>query len=285
MSAKPENSTVLAEAIKPTCFIIMPISDPQGYEEGHFKRVYEHIIKPACEHIGFTALRADDILKTNLIVLDVVKQIIESEMAICDLSAKNPNVLYELGIRQAFNKPVLLIKDDTTDRIFDIQGLRDAEYKKSLRVDAVSASIQAVSQALKETYDARDSNVNSFVPLLGIQQAVIPDKDKKISADTKLILSYLESFGKRITDLEIKFPQNAPAWKDFDFPDESSPATHIKLKDGNVTLGGDLYINGKIFGTLRQIRPDYIVVTNPKGDFVRVKVNSSLFSSLEAIPF
>ena len=35
-----------------TCFIIMPISDVDGYQKGHFNRIYEHIIKPACEKNG-----------------------------------------------------------------------------------------------------------------------------------------------------------------------------------------------------------------------------------------
>ncbi len=43
-------------------------------------------------------------LKTNYIVIDILKKILESEFVLCDLSAKNPNVFYELGIRQAFNK-------------------------------------------------------------------------------------------------------------------------------------------------------------------------------------
>ena len=30
-----------------TCFVIMPISDVDGYEKGHFGRVYEYLIKPA----------------------------------------------------------------------------------------------------------------------------------------------------------------------------------------------------------------------------------------------
>lgn len=88
------------------CFVIMPISDSEDYTSGHFGRVYEHIIKPACELAGFKPIRADDIMTTNYIALDIIKNIIESEMAICDLSSRNPNVLYELGIRQAFNLPV-----------------------------------------------------------------------------------------------------------------------------------------------------------------------------------
>lgn len=44
-------------------------------------------------------------------------------MAICDLSSRNPNVMYELGIRQAYGKKVVLIQDDATDKIFDVAGI------------------------------------------------------------------------------------------------------------------------------------------------------------------
>ena len=84
-----------------TCFIIMPISDHDKYSPGHFGRVYEYIIKPACLVAGFEPLRADDVKTTNYIALDIIKQIISCDMAICDLSSQNPNVLYEVGIRQA----------------------------------------------------------------------------------------------------------------------------------------------------------------------------------------
>jgi len=44
----------------------MPISDPEGYDKGHFKRVYEDLIKPACRSAGYDPIRADDVLETNL---------------------------------------------------------------------------------------------------------------------------------------------------------------------------------------------------------------------------
>ncbi|EPR71058.1 hypothetical protein ADICYQ_0649 [Cyclobacterium qasimii M12-11B] len=86
------------------CFIIMPISDQEGYEKGHFSRVYKHLIVPACERAGFKPIRADDEVKTNYIVIDIIRKILDSDIVLADLSAKNPNVMYELGIRQAFNK-------------------------------------------------------------------------------------------------------------------------------------------------------------------------------------
>lgn len=51
---------------KKKCFVIMPISDAEGYDKGHFTRVYEHLIKPAVIEAGFEPVRADDTSKANL---------------------------------------------------------------------------------------------------------------------------------------------------------------------------------------------------------------------------
>lgn len=72
----------------------MPISDAEGYDKGHFTRVYEHLIKPAVIEAGFEPVRADDTSKANFIVMDILQQILACDMAICDLSSRNPNVFY-----------------------------------------------------------------------------------------------------------------------------------------------------------------------------------------------
>lgn len=184
------------------CFVIMPISDCENYVSGHFGRVYEYIIKPACEHAGFIPVRADEIMTTNYIALDIIKHIINSEMSICDLSSRNPNVLYELGIRQAFNLPVTLIKDSKTNRIFDIQGIRDIEYDESLRIDTVQETIDELSQVISNTYQNK-SEVNSLVSLLGIEPAKLSGK-KKISAETELILNSIMGMEKRLSEIEVR---------------------------------------------------------------------------------
>jgi hypothetical protein len=189
------------------CFVIMPISDVDGYDIGHFNRVYEFIIKPACIQAGFTPLRADEVNRTNFIALDIIKEIIDCDMAVCDLSGRNPNVLYELGIRQAFNKPVTLIKDRKTPRIFDIQGLRDIEYDHTLRIDTVQEFVNQLSDMLVQTYNAPMDDVNSLIKLLGISAAAEP-KPTKISADTSLLLNAIEDISVRLSKIE-----NTIMWK------------------------------------------------------------------------
>jgi hypothetical protein len=119
-----------AEGSRGECFVIMPISDPDGYTPGHFARVYEDIFKPAIRRAGYEPKRADDVLETNLIQLDLLRRLIEAPMAICDLSSRNPNVLFELGLRQAFDKPVAVVQEEGTRKIFDIAPLRSTQYRR-----------------------------------------------------------------------------------------------------------------------------------------------------------
>ena len=58
------------------CFVIMPISDTQGYDAGHFDRVFDYLIKPAVIKAGFIPIRADKVQKTDLIMIGIIKQII-----------------------------------------------------------------------------------------------------------------------------------------------------------------------------------------------------------------
>jgi hypothetical protein len=184
-----------------TCFVIMPISNSDNYDEGHFKRVYEYIIKPACLKAGFAPIRSDEILNTNDIALDIIKRIINSEMAICDLSSRNPNVFYELGIRQAFDLPVTLIRDSQTERVFDIQGFRDIEYDCNLRIDNVEIVINVISETLKNTYNTKGREINSLISLLGVKSARVTN-NLEISKETELILSSLAGLEARLTQIE-----------------------------------------------------------------------------------
>ena len=160
----------IAKETNNDCFIIMPIADCDGYDKGHFKKVYEDIIKVACEKAEFTPVRADEVKQTNLIHLDILQKLIDSPMAICDLSNRNPNVLFELGLRQAFDKPTVLIQEIGTPKIFDISPLRYTEYRKELRYREVIEDQRLICEAILATKAATENGegVNSIVSLLSL---------------------------------------------------------------------------------------------------------------------
>lgn len=151
-----------------SCFVIMPISQQVGYEAGHFDFVYEDIIKPSIEATGMVPIRADETINTNLIQLDILRKVIGSDMAICDMSAKNPNVFYELGVRQAFDKPTVLMTDNVTSAPFDVSSLRYVEYQEKMSYRDVKSAVERLTQALIETYEKQDdkSEINSLIRLM-----------------------------------------------------------------------------------------------------------------------
>lgn len=204
MSAKKTNESEVSAEEKNinadnqlTCFVIMPIADTHGYEPNHFDRVYKHLIQPACAKANFKAVRADEISNTNFIVLDILRRIVESDIAICDLSSRNPNVMYELGLRQAFNKKTVLIKDEKTLNPFDVQGFRYCSYDSALRIDNAFDNVTSISRALTATHDADETDVNSIVQLLKIEPAQIGDKTQLTDQNT-IILEAIKELSLRM---------------------------------------------------------------------------------------
>ena len=162
------------------CFVLMPIADCDGYEKGHFAHVYDDIIKPAIDKTEYTAIRADEVKETNFIHLDILKKLIDAPIAVCDLSTRNPNVLFELGIRQAFDKPVVLIQEKGTPKIFDIAPLRYLEYSKEMKYHEVLESQKKLQEAIEATKAAEgdSGNINSIVKLMALSSpAIIPNLD------------------------------------------------------------------------------------------------------------
>lgn len=251
-----------------SCFIIMPISDQDGYDKGHFNRVYEHLIKPACIKAGFKPIRADEEVKTNYIVVDIIRKILDSEMVLCDLSAKNPNVLYELGLRQAFNRKVVLIKDKKTNRIFDIQGLRTIDYDETLRIDEVNKSIDQISKTLSETHQS-EGEINSLIQLLSLKPAELPTQIN-LSQESSLILDTLNDISNRIRKLEK--------------PDKIVNQTEsfepkITLADWEFKLGDEIHTQEDLLGNLVDIHSDAIFVK--KGDNVnKILLNDKRLESV-----
>jgi hypothetical protein len=107
-----------------SCFTIMPFG-------GWFNDYYETIYRPAIESAGLVACRADDLFRPSTIVHDIWEYTQKASVILADLSGKNPNVFYELGLAHALAKPAILITESIDDVPFDLRALRVLEYDKN----------------------------------------------------------------------------------------------------------------------------------------------------------
>lgn len=113
------------------CFVISPIGEDVSLTRKRSDQIFKHVIKPAVETFGYTALRADSISKPGIITTQVIDHLLKSELVIVDLTEKNPNVFYELGIRHSVRKHVIQIADPDEIIPFDIGNVRTikVDYK------------------------------------------------------------------------------------------------------------------------------------------------------------
>ena len=118
--AKQSNDT----RSKGTCFTIMPFGT-------WFDYYYETIYVPAIKSTNLVPRRADDLYRPSAIVQDIWDLTQQAKVLLADLSGKNPNVFYELGLAHALTKPAILITESIDDVPFDLRSLRVIVYDKN----------------------------------------------------------------------------------------------------------------------------------------------------------
>jgi HEAT repeat protein len=97
------------------------------------EEVYMTVIRPTVERDCIACVRADDIYGPNPIMADIWRSIRKSILVVADLTGRNPNVFYELGLAHSIQKPVILLAQDIQDVPFDLKHLRVITYDNSAR--------------------------------------------------------------------------------------------------------------------------------------------------------
>jgi hypothetical protein len=93
-----------------------------------FDRYYQEIYAPAIKEAGYEPVRADELFTTGSVVEQIWEQIEKATLLLADLSGKNPNVFYELGLAHAARKPVVFTASEVEDVPFDLRHLRVIIY-------------------------------------------------------------------------------------------------------------------------------------------------------------
>jgi hypothetical protein len=123
------------------CFVLMPFAH-------QFQPTYDDHIRPSVERSGLRCERADEISGTNLITWDIWEKINRARFLIADLTDRNPNVFYELGLAHAISKDVILLTQSMDFVPFDLKALRCIVYEFTPR------GVQLLEKRLSDTITA-----------------------------------------------------------------------------------------------------------------------------------
>jgi hypothetical protein len=81
--------------------------------------------------LGFTVNRGDERVASGDIFPQLLRLLVSARIVVANISGRNPNVFYELGIAHALDKSVILLAHNETEVPFDIRSKRIVFYQSS----------------------------------------------------------------------------------------------------------------------------------------------------------
>lgn len=163
--ARPVPAETRVREFLDTCFVMMPFGQ---WFDRYYKEIYVHAIKEA----GLEPVRADELFTTGSVVEQIWEEIRKAPVLLADLSDKNANVFYELGLAHATTKPVVFTANSLEHVPFDLRHLRViiydcrepgwdiklgkqiTEYVKAAKADPAKSIPQPFRDSLSDDSDA-----------------------------------------------------------------------------------------------------------------------------------
>jgi hypothetical protein len=136
-------------AVRPTVFVAMPYGtkfDPVTRRHLNCDDVFDRVYVPALEDFDTLWKRADLETDSGIIHVGMIQDLSASDLVICDLSAGNANVAYEMGLRHAFaDRATLLVFPTLTPSTkhqnppFDVMPIRHVRFPRGARLTEAQA--------------------------------------------------------------------------------------------------------------------------------------------------
>ena len=142
---------------KKKCFVIMPFSSTESCTEEQWLDIFENTIKPAVEESGFNyeCFRAS--LVIGNIIRDILENLYKADVVIADLTDRNANVFYELGVRHALKNATILIAQNIKHIPFDLNNLATLMYDWKTK-----SGREEFKQKIKKTLSVIETNPNDM---------------------------------------------------------------------------------------------------------------------------
>jgi len=132
-------------------FVVMQIGEKGTPERKRADEIYNFVIVPALKQFGILPYRADLDPSPGAITQKMLSELVEASLVIADLTGRNPNVFYELGIAHSFGKPLISIADAVSSLPFDAKDERVIELGEYLAAGLTYAQGESAKASLVES--------------------------------------------------------------------------------------------------------------------------------------
>jgi hypothetical protein len=225
--------------LRPVCGLIMPIADTDGYPAGHWAEVKKLYISIG-EESGFRTRLVSDSDDVRIIQKNIVQNVFDDDIIICDVSSKNPNVMFELGLRLAFDKAAVIVKDNITGYSFDTSPIAHINYPKDLRYYDIEDFRVELKAKLQATYEeSKKPNHSMYLDSFG--KFVVKGLRTQEITDSEFVLENLRDIKNELINLRLS---NNSELKNTLFR-KSSPTSNIMTTDLEVMFNNYLKSTGE----------------------------------------
>jgi len=172
-------------------FVIMPFSSTNSHKEEEWTEIYEEIFKPAIEDCDYLCERA--IPSTGSLIKSIIEKLKNSNIVLADITDRNPNVFYELGVRHCLNKRTIIVSQKEEDIPSDLKGYWSVIYGVMPKgVSKFKNDIRRIISEIERDPERSDNPVSDFLDL----EFIVHDR-------TKAIFSEVESLRNKVKQLEF----------------------------------------------------------------------------------
>src|ERR1700754_1453802 len=107
-------------------FVVMPFSSTSTCGEAEWTEIYENVFRPAIEECGYSCERAKPM--TGSLAKSIVEKLRHSRIVLADITDRNANVFYELGVRHSLSKRTIIVAQGDAHTPSDLLGYWHISY-------------------------------------------------------------------------------------------------------------------------------------------------------------
>jgi hypothetical protein len=141
------------QASSKRCFVISPLGEVGSETRRKADDFLQYIVLacPAITEAAYEVLRADKLNEPGRITSQITRAIVEADLVIADVTGANPNVYYEMALRHAVGKALIVCAEDPTTLPFDTRDNRTVFYTMhSRRAEEARAELDRQIQAINK---------------------------------------------------------------------------------------------------------------------------------------
>lgn len=194
-----------------TAFLMCPLGAPDSEIRTRANELQALVIEPALKPFKLRVTRSDRDLEPGTITRQIMRNIWQARVVIADLTTWNPNVFFELGVAQAWQKAVILLSDQPSNNPFDVQhertiGLGFAGRPYAGEVQRVRDELMgAIELVLAKDYKPQ-SVVTDVATALSLASMA---STNPVASEVAALSDGLSDLASRISGLEYTLRQNA----------------------------------------------------------------------------